>query len=214
MAFRFKRSTCVVAGTFNMYIVQPAWLAKVGIIPQDTQVTIASKIDEPGFRFSSPKLPFRWFVSPSRVEVDTDSPEVDCGEKVEAVLRALPWTPLAALGNNTIYTASRAELDALPEEFQRVPETPAGYGLAQRGFHFAAQREQPVFNLQLSIKAEEVELSVNVHTELRDLDSDAAQAAAQAAARRFLLDREKAEALVGHFFRASIHHGNSNAIPV
>ena len=33
MAFRFKKAGCVVVGTFNMYIVQPPWLTKIGMFP-------------------------------------------------------------------------------------------------------------------------------------------------------------------------------------
>lgn len=207
MAFRLKKAACVVAGTFNMYIIQPAWLAKVGIIPQEIAVAIASKLDEPGFRFFAPKLPFRWFVTPSRIEVETVNPEEDCGAKVAAVLANLPWTPLIALGNNVVYVAPPSEIALLPDEMRRVPEIPGGYELAQRSFHSGLSRENRVTNLQLSIAPEEIELSINVHTELRDRDSEAAQAAA----RRFLQDRADAESLARQLFKANVEHGNSNS---
>jgi hypothetical protein len=54
VAFGFKRANCVVVGTFNIYIVQPAWLEETGIIPKGSVVSIDSKIDASGFRFSSP----------------------------------------------------------------------------------------------------------------------------------------------------------------
>jgi hypothetical protein len=207
VAFRFKKATCVVAGTFNMYIVQPAWLAKVGIIPQGIEVAIGSKLDEPGFRFLSPKLSSRWFVTPGRIEVETQSPEEDCGAKVADVLQVLPWTPLVALGNNVQYTAPLSEIDALPEEMRRAPAIPDEYELMQRSFHFGLGRENRIINLQLAIAPEEIELSVNVQTELRDRDS----ASAQAAARRFLQDRQEAEALIRHLFKANIEYGHSDA---
>lgn len=209
MAFRLKKAACVMAGTFNMYIVQPAWLVKVGIIPKGIEVAIGSKLDEPGFRFFAPKLPFRWFVTPNRIEVETEIPEEDCGAKVADVLANLPWTPLVALGNNAVYTAPLSEIVLLPVEMQRAPEIPGGYELAQRSFHFGLARENRVANLQLSIALEEIELSVNVHTELRDRDSEAAQAAA----RRFLQDRADAESLARHLFKANIEYGHSNTEP-
>jgi hypothetical protein len=209
VAFRFRRSTCVAVGTFNMYIVQPPWLAKIGILPKGTSVTVASKLDEPGFRFSFPKFPFRWFVSPSRMEVETESWQLDCGEKVGKVLESLPWTPLIAIGNNTIYTAAIAELGNLPEDVRRESEMPQGYEFAQRSFHHCVKREDRSFNLQLSITPEEIELSVNVHTELRDRDSEVASRAAH----RFLQDREAGEALIEHFFKARIEHGDTDAKP-
>lgn len=210
MGFRLKKATCVAAGTFNMYIVQPAWLAKVGIIPKGIAVAIASKLDEPGFRYLSNKLPFRWLVTPSRIEVETESPEADCGAKVAAVLEKLPWTPLLAIGNNALYTAPLAELEALPQEFRAGPDVPDGYQLVQRSFHFALGREERVTNLQVSITREELELSINVHTELRNRDSGAAQAAAQ----RFLQDRRDGESLIRHLFKAEVRHGDGDAKPM
>jgi hypothetical protein len=209
VAFQFKTASCVVAGTFNMYIVQPAWLRKVEIIPSGIDVAIRSKLDEPGFQFLSSKLPFRWFVSPSRIEVETKSPTEDCGTKVAAVLRALPWTPLVALGNNSVYTAPLSEIGTLPEEMCRIPDVPGGYELAQRSFHFGLSQEKRVVNLQLSITSEDLELSINVQTELRGREN----ADAQEAARRFLQDRQDGETLARHFFKANIEYGNNNAEP-
>lgn len=207
MSLRFKKAACVVAGTFNMYIVQPAWLTKVEIIPKGIEVAIGTKLDEPGFRFFSPKLPLRWFVTPSRIEVETESPEADCGGVIADVLAKLPWTPLIALGNNSVYVAPRSEIDTLPDELRRVPEIPGGYELAQRSFHFGLSRENRIANLQLSITSEEIELSINVNTELRNRDSDSAQAAA----RRFLQDRADAEDLARQLFKVNIEHGHSNS---
>jgi len=209
VAFRFKNATCVVAGTFNMYIVQPAWLAKIGIIPKGTEVAIGSKLDEPGFRFSSHKLRSQWIITPSRIEVATESTEEDCGAKVAAVLQALPWTPLAGLGNNAFFAAPLQEVESLPEEMRHAPKTPPGYDLTQRSFHFGASQDGRIFNLQLNITKDELELIVNVHTELRSRDSEVGQAAA----RRFLRDRKDAEALIGHYFKASIEYANNDAKP-
>ncbi len=97
MAFQFTKVNCVAVGTFNMYIIQPAWLAKVGIIPKGIGVAIESKLDEPGFRFWSPKLPVRWYVTPSRIQVETQRADADCGELVASVFKSLPETPLIAL---------------------------------------------------------------------------------------------------------------------
>ena len=69
MAFRLKRANCVVAGTFNMYIVQPAWLAKVGIVPKGIAVTVGSKLDEPGFREGTARLRADWLAMPSPNDV-------------------------------------------------------------------------------------------------------------------------------------------------
>ena len=215
MAFRFKNASCVVAGTFNMYIVQPQWLVEIGIFSKEhtPPITIASKLDEPGFRFSSPKLAARWFVAPNCIMLDTESTTEDCGATVAKVLGSLPWTPLVGLGNNTTYTAPLSDCGALTENLQNPPEPPNGYSLMQRSVHFAATQESRIFNLQLSITQEEIELSVNVHTQLQGKGKPEASNMAQAAAKRFFQDREDAESLIQRFFRVDIDHGNSNAKP-
>lgn len=79
MAFTFKKATCVAAGTFNMYVIQPPWLTKIGIVQKGIEVAIGTDLDEPGFRYIPTRSPFRWFVSPQRIEVETREPEADCG---------------------------------------------------------------------------------------------------------------------------------------
>jgi hypothetical protein len=164
VAFRFKKATCVATGTFNMYVIQPAWLTKIGIFQKGIEVTIGTQMDEPGFRFIPFKSPFRWFVTPQRIEVETREPEADCGSQVATVLEALPWTPLVALGNNAIFTAPLDDLDGLREEFRRSPQPPEGWSMKQWSVHFSLSRDGAVTNLQLSITLEELELSVNVQT--------------------------------------------------
>jgi hypothetical protein len=198
-----------------MYIVQPAWFVEIGILSkEDTPpIGIAAKLDEPGFRFTSPKLASRWFVAPNRIFLDTESAAEDCGDPIAKVLEMLPWTPLVGLGNNTTYTAPLANLDALPVILQNPPEPPNGFSLAQRGFHFGVSQESRVFNLQLSITQEEIELAVNVHTELQGKGRAEASSIAQAAAKRFMQDRRDAESLIQHYFNVSINHGDGNAEP-
>jgi hypothetical protein len=200
VAFLFKKATCVAAGTFNMYVIQPPWLTKIGIFQKGIEVAIGTHLDEPGFRYIPTKNPFRWFVTPQRIEVETRDPEADCGSAVATVLEALPWTPLVALGNNAIYTAPLGDADGLREEFRRSPQPPEGYSVKQRSVHFGLSRDGVVTHLQLSITPEELELSVNVQTELRKRGS----ADAPAAARRFLQDRREAETLIQQLFGVSI----------
>jgi len=187
-----------------MYIVQPAWLAKIHVFPKDAQVSIYSKLDEPGVVFQSRTIGCRWFVSPSRIEVSTEKADEDCGKGVATVLNQLPWTPLVALGNNVTFTTPIRELERLPEEFRRQPEAPQGFDLSQRSFQFAASREGTIFNLQLSVSGDEIEISVNAHYELRNRDSSDAQQAAS----RFLQDRGTSESLMQHFLKASVEYGN------
>jgi len=206
MAFRFKKANTVVIGTFNIYIIQPAWLAEVGIIPRDIPVEIFSKLDEPGFRFSSPKLSTRWIVTPSFVQVESEKVDEDCGGAMARVLNRLPWTPLVALGNNTVFHSSLDDLENIAslEVLERVP--PSGFGFAQKSIHYGLKREQTIFNLQLSITEDQVELTVNAHTELRGRKSDDAQRAAE----RFFEDRKTGEKLIAELFKVSMTHAKSD----
>jgi hypothetical protein len=200
VAFQFKRANCVAVGTFNMYIIQPAWLAKVGIIPKGIGVAIESKLDEPGFRFSSPKLPVRWYVTPSRIQVETHSADADCGEPVASVFKWLPETPLVALGNNAIYQATLDDLQAIPCISSFWREGPEGFKSVQRTLHYGLQRDETVFNVQLAITEKNLEVSVNAHTELRERATEDVQKAA----RRFFEDRQTGERLIEHLLQVRV----------
>jgi hypothetical protein len=206
VAFQFKKATCVVAGTFNMYIVQPQWLTKIGVFETGTKVGIWTKFDEPGFRFQPQDLPNRWYVTPNRIEIETDSPAENCGQKMATVLASLPWTPLLAIGNNTVYEAPVSELDELSDLKQFSPAPPAEFRIAQRSLVLALMHGEQLYNLQLSLTDEVIELSVNVHTELGNKESQYSQEAA----RNFLNHRETAEFLIANVLKARINHVASN----
>jgi hypothetical protein len=214
VAFRFKNASCVAVGTFNIYIIQPAWLVEVEILPKGIPIAIESNMDEPGFRFSSPKLPMKWFIAPNRIMITTESPAEDCGSMVAKVLENLPWTPLTAIGSNAIYTAPISDLGALTARFRDAPTTPTGYGFKQRSFHFGVSRGNRVFNLQLSVTDAEIDVSINAHTDLQEeKDGKRASKAAQEAANRFLQDRLEADSLVQNLFQVRIEDASSDAKP-
>ena len=201
MAFRFKRSNCVLVGTFNMYIIQPPWLAKRGIIPK-VNVTLESKLNEPGFRFSSSKLRTRWVVTPGRIDVESEDPQEDCGDAMAKVVHALPETPLIALGNNAFYEAPLGDPLALPEDLRDSRAVPPGYSLVQSTQHFALKRGESITNIQLAITDKSFEIATNVHTELRDRDSTFTEEVA----RRFLADRLDSERLITQLFNVRVMH--------
>lgn len=209
MTFQFKRASCVVVGTFNMYIVQPAWLTKIGLFAKNTKVAMWTKFDEPGSRFESPQQNSRWTVTPNRISVETEKPDEDCGAMVAEVLAKLPWTPVMALGNNSIYEAPLEELHQLQYLSSLNPEVPEGFEMVQRTFHLGLLRGEQTFNLQLSVTKEPIELSVNVHTELAGKEPDYCQNAA----RSFLEHRRQAETLIPKVLKASVKHGDSNFQP-
>lgn len=207
MPFQFKKASCVIVGTFNMYIVQPAWLTKIGIFPKDSKVAIWTKFDEPGCRFESPQQNSRWIVTPTKISVETEKSDEDCGAKVAEVLAKLPWTPVIALGNNAIYEAPVEEAERFSD--LRNPALPDGFELSQRTFHLGIGHGGQQYNLQLSITKEPLELSVNVHTELVGKETGYAQDTA----RRFFEQRATAELLISKSLNTSISYGDRNSEP-
>ncbi len=213
MAFKFEKASCVVVGTFNMYILHPQWLAKHKIIETGTEVGIETNLTRPGFRFRFPKDKAVWSVAPNRLAIESQDPETDCGETVAKILRALPETPLFALGNNAHYQAELSELENLSPSIRDFPETEPPtkeQSVLQRAFHAGVKRgEHETVNLQISLPHDSIELACNVHTELanREKYNDAAVDAAK----RFFEDRTEAKSLAQHFFGTLIDHGPANS---
>ena len=202
----------MVIGTFNMYILNPQWLAKRGIIEKGTEVGIETNLAQPGFRFRFPKSKAIWNVAPDRLTIESQSPETDCGQMAANILRVLPETPLSAMGNNFHYQAEPSELEnllAAIREFPRAESPTSGQVVSQRTFHVGVKRaEHETVNLQLSLEDDYMKLACNVHTELGNRED--ANDAAVAAAKRFVGDRAEAKSLAQHFFGTSIDHDIDN----
>jgi len=213
VAFRFQKASCVVVGTFNMYILHPQWLARHEIIESGTEVPIDTNLTQPGFRLRFPKDKAIWNVAPNRLAIESQDPQTDCGQIVAKILRVLPETPLFALGNNVHYQAERSELESLSDTIRAFPraKSPAQeQSIVQRTFHVGVKRtEHETINLQISLKDDSIELACNVHSELANREK--ANEAAVSAAERFFEDRAEAKSLAQHFYGTSIDHGTDNA---
>jgi hypothetical protein len=122
------------------------------------------------------------------------------------MLERLPWTPLVGIGNNTVYSAGLDELERLPTLNCFNPTAPKGYELARRSFQLGVSRGEELFNLQLAIVKEGIEISANTHRELRDHESGAAQETA----RNFFGHRRESEDLLRALFQVDIDHGTTN----
>jgi hypothetical protein len=196
-----------------MYIIQPAWLAKHGIVSKGVEVAIKTNLSQPGFRLSVAKSNVEWIVAPDKLAVESDDPKADCGAYIAKVLKALPETPLLAIGNNTEYKAEHSEVESLSDAIRGFPNIQSpidGQTIGQRTFHIGVKRdEHEAANLQIAITEESVVLLTNVHAELRGREdyNDAAIRVAQ----RFFADRKYAKVLAQHFFGASINHDLNNA---
>lgn len=184
MAFRFKDSTAVAAGTFNTYVIHPKWLVEVGLLKEGTKVKMLSDFRRPGIRYSVEELPIEWDIRPDRVMLKTSNPEADCGSGLATIIGCLPWTPLVGVGVNAEFLGTPEDIECLPKP-RSLPtcETPDGYELKQRTLHVGFNRGPHIFNIQIA-QHEKVELSINIHTELSDKGtqkevSDLAQEACQ-----------------------------------
>ena len=211
MAFRFEKASCVVVGTFNMYILHPQWLVRNKIIDDSIEVGFETNLTQPGFRFRFEKA--LWNVAPDRLTIETQDPEVDCGKVIADILGRLPHTPLIALGNNTQYHANLSELEVLSQAIRDFPRTESptpDNKVVQRTFHVGIKRaEQETVNLQIAIKENSIELACNVHVDLvgRGTPSDSAIAAAE----RFFDDRVESKLLAHHFLGTAIDHAPNSA---
>jgi hypothetical protein len=209
VAFRFKKASCVAAGTFNIYIIQPHWLTAVGILPAQAELMLETNLNQPGFRLSSPRLRTVWIVTPSRLVIETESESENCGEMMAAVLQRLSWTPVGGIGNNVAYEALVSEVsNTAVAGACGVVAAPEGYEVQRRGLQISAGREGRIANLQMEIKDQTVTLTGNVHTGLQDeIDTRRAQASAGT----FFTDRLEVQQLLERIFQIRIEHVASNA---
>lgn len=207
MSFRFRKANCVVLGTFNMYILHPEWLAKHSIIEPGTEVSIETNFERPGFRFRFVPPQGVWTVAPNRIMVETDAADLDCGSKVAKVLRALPETPLVALGSNFHYEASSDELGSLPDAIRDFPRGngPGGERLSRLAFHYTVEpAAHEIANLYLIIQENQLELACNMHRKLESREK--ANRKAVESAEQFSQDQAVLEQLAQHYFGVTISH--------
>ena len=164
MAFTFKNSSCVVIGTFNIYILQPKYLAEMGVIERGHEVRLSADLSQPGIRFQIQTA--NWIVRPERLTVETDDRDFNCGETVASVLDALPWTPIKAVGINVSFQAGLERLDNLPDHV-RLPRLVNSDGLTHRAMSLGIANDEFVTNFTLAASPEEVSLSINVHFDVK-----------------------------------------------
>jgi hypothetical protein len=110
MAFRFQKAACVVQGAFNIYIIQPEWLAKKGIWPQAENLVVETLRKGPGFRYWSEGLPSRWIITPFQAVLETRSAQEDLGPTMQLLLEKLPETPLFSIMNIFRFRGEKADI--------------------------------------------------------------------------------------------------------
>jgi hypothetical protein len=209
--FRFRQSACVAVGTFNIYIVQPKWLADTEIIGREAS-PLEIDVNRPGFRFYSHNAAIRWHVRPDRLTVESDDYGADCGTPVANVLDTLQWTPLIAVGVNTEFVAEREILGELnqgwrPPDIRDMP----GYTIRQTTRHAQAERTPYSFNVQLSVLEANVTVSLNVHLDVSGVEQhQIASQQAQESCRLFFQHRREAVQLAREILGVPFNEHNND----
>jgi hypothetical protein len=193
VAFEFKKASSVALGTFNIYIIQPGWLAKVGMLQQEAEMTVEANMSRPGFRLSLPTQKTFWFVSPEKLAIESVEESVDCGQPMADVLAKLPVTPIFGLGNNVVFESSARDADEFPalRACRDLVQVPNGYTKGQQIFAASVVREKRIFTLNVTVQQDVILLSGNAHVQLGD--NGTAEMAAPFAARFEDDKRELAE---------------------
>jgi len=171
IVFRFLESNCVAVGTFNIYIIQPAWLREVSLFPDTPKVRVQSDMRQPGFRYQNLDDDLLWNVRPDRFMVESKAWDADCGTPISKVLENLPWTPVRAVGSNVTFRCDPEQANDLTEKMFQPVTIPDAYSQAQRTWHAGLKREDTLTNLQLCATPEHIDLSINVHTEIAQSQS-------------------------------------------
>lgn len=200
MALRFQKASCVAIGAFNVYIIQPRWLVAKNLIPRGIPLLMESKLDEPGFKFSSDQMKARWSVTPTRIVIETDDADENCGELMAQLLGWLPETPLDAVGNNVHYHSAAQETAtgiSLPD-YPILTPLP-DQSVKQRSFHIAVNCGSCLHNLQLSMIDSGIELQTNAHLAVA---SETPSSTMQEHARLFPQHRKLGADLARHYLKA------------
>jgi hypothetical protein len=172
VAFEFVKSSCVIVGTFNVNVVQPRYLAEMDVFPKETKLSLMVNVTKPGLRFSVEDSPFEWQVSPEKVLVETTSENDECGPQAAKMLEALKWTPLSAVGLNTVLKAPREFAKTLlPNVFGDEIVCPKGFTVGPRTWHMALMEDGIRHNIQVSQMDDDCHLSLNTHAAFEDSSS-------------------------------------------
>ena len=157
--FKFKQSSCVAIGTFNIYVVQPKLLAEMGVFKAAQPVMVFGDLTQPGIRFEIDGM--TWVVRPERLAVESARPDVNCGQFVEKTLAALCWTPIMAIGINSVFTSPGESAKELPSCL-RLPEHPDA---TVRTVHACVPYGKSKINFALTRDQDGLTLSLNSHTD-------------------------------------------------
>lgn len=90
-------------GSWNIYILQPEWLHRKGLLPDGHAVQVFTLTNGPGFRYSPHGRPVLWTMTPFEVTVETPAGAEPVWAALAQLIRALPETPLGGVGVRSVY---------------------------------------------------------------------------------------------------------------
>ena len=210
---KLSNVSCVAVGTFNIYIIQPHYLAQMGALDEGAKVHLETDIRQPGFRFQIEGRNIKWNVRPDKLIVQSTSWGDDCGGCIAKVLRCLQWTPIRGIGVNADFGCNAEAAEALLQGVLLDRNRPENYEMAQRTWHRGLKSESGLLtNIQLSLSETKVGLSLNVHTELANVgvQSELAERA-MAACAAFRDSLEHAVDLAASILPVELHYDNVHA---
>ncbi|WP_437187627.1 hypothetical protein SH668x_001032 [Planctomicrobium sp. SH668] len=190
--------TCVVVGTFNIYIFQPEWLAEVLELKAGTHFEIETDLSRPGFKLSSKDFDCNWIVRPGRLQLEGVRPNPQLGDTLAKVIQKLPETPLYAIGKNFSFQVSdtsglRTEID----DFLNFPNFPQG-NVTRTLSGLSVEIGRQTYNFVLMKKPNGgMEIAVNIHADAAGLS----HAEIIKELKQFNSDRERALEIVDNLWK-------------
>lgn len=141
------------------------------------QIELASDLARPGLQLSYEEPKIKWTVRPDAVVAESPTGRVACGPTIARVLRALPETPMQAVGNNFTFSLAD-ELNTLDANAS-YPWLVFAMGLpgAKSAASVASlERGGALLNVAIRAEGQSAKVQVNVHRAMSNA-KDAAKAA-------------------------------------
>lgn len=170
---KIKSQSIVILGSINPAILQPNWLVKCGLIPQNKDIQykfpVGAVIAPIQFKYEN----LEWTVDYSRLQINIEDIKevVDLGEIISKVFNELPHTPVKAIGHNFTYNLlKKANHSSLLLKGLGLGENVNDFGkidaLSQEIDLVVSEKEK--LKINFGFKNEDLECKFNYH---RDVDS-------------------------------------------
>ena len=156
MALSLVMANTTIRGHFNPYIVSPEWLAENNIWKsEEIQLAFGSVID--GIRFRSGESD--WQVNSNSLQISSLG---NCGQLAAEVLKALPHTPVLAVGINFEYS-SLEELSKVSPNLGAGFEPPDSLSFEIKKWTGVVHKESNRIEMTVVVGSQGANVSFNHH---------------------------------------------------